>query len=105
MWILINVNLMFALKIDQNPIENQSRTETIFPLIFMMILELFCLILGRLWTAFFAAFGCFWRPLRLTLASLGSHFGPSGRHPEPFQRHGLILEVFSLTLGRLRVPF
>ena len=50
-------------------------------------------------------FGCFWPPLGLTLATLGSHFGPSGRHPEPFQRHGLILEVFSLTLGRLWVPF
>ena len=52
-----------------------------------------------------APVGCFWPPLGLTLATLGSHFGASGRHPEPFQRHGLILEVFSLTLGRLWVPF
>ena len=41
----------------------------------------------------------------LTLATLGSHFGPSGRHPEPFQRHGLILELFTLTLRRRWAPF
>ena len=52
-----------------------------------------------------APFGCFWAPLVLSLAPLGSHFGPPGHHPESFHRHGLILEVFSLTLGRLRAPF
>ena len=52
-----------------------------------------------------ATFGGFWRPLGLILAPHGPHFGPSGRHPEPFQRHGLILEVFSFTLDRFWAHF
>ena len=75
-------------------------------MIFRLILELFGLLLGRLWDALWlplAAFGLHWDSPWPHLAPI--FFGPSGCHPEPFQRHGLILEVFSLTLGRLWAPF
>ena len=67
-------------------------------------MELFGILLGPLGFPL-APFGCFWRPLGLTLAPHGPHFGPSRRHPQPFQRHGLILEVFSFTLDRFWAPF
>ena len=61
-----------------------------FSLIFILILELFGILLGGLR----APFGCFWPPLGVPLAPFGAYFGTSASHPEPFQRHGLTLGGF-----------
>ena len=105
MCILINISWIWAPKNDQTPpkktIKNEAYIFMHFFVDFGAVLPPPALPLGSL----SVPFGCFWAPLVLSLAPLGSHFGPPGHHPESFHPHGLILKVFSLTLGRLRAPF
>ena len=104
---------------DQNQIESQEKTKPNFPLIFRLILELFGLLLDRLWVAFWlplAGFGLHWGSpwpplapildLQDAIPSLFSAMDSFGRYfPSPWAAFGPHFGFLWLLLGSLGTLF